>query len=124
MHAALEQAFRLTHVGDDGVQVVDARPSVEAIVLARDELRSIELAAQTLTADQRSVIGSQVAGERCEACCARLGWSREKYRKVAQRGRARLRQAAESRKGHVGVPNSGHSSEEAAGPTYGHFPHS
>ena len=45
-----------------------------------------------LTPDQRLVLASQVAlGIGCDEFCRLHGWSPEKYRKVAQRGRARLR---------------------------------
>lgn len=90
MQAALEQATAFGDAGGATLEVVDARASVERIVLARDDLRRIRRAARRLTDDQRRVIASQLAGESCDACCSRLGWSREKYRKVAQRGRARI----------------------------------
>jgi DNA-directed RNA polymerase specialized sigma24 family protein len=63
---ALEQAVPLGNTGDEeqGVEVTDARASVEAVVLARDELRALWRAAQRLTADQRRVLASQLAEER------------------------------------------------------------
>ena len=92
MQAALEQAVPFGHAGEAGIEAIDARASVEMIVIARDDLRRIRRAARQLTDEQRLVLGSQLAGESCDAFCVRVGWSREKYRKVAQRGRARLRQ--------------------------------
>lgn len=105
MHAALEQAIPFGHAGEAGIEVIDARASVETIVLARDDLRRIVCAARRLTDEQRLVLGSQFAGERCGAFCARFGWSREKYRKVDQRGRARLRRLTASHE--PSVPSGG-----------------
>jgi DNA-directed RNA polymerase specialized sigma24 family protein len=118
---ALEQAFSFERAGDGGIEVIDARASVEAIVLAREDLRSIGRAARQLTSDQRLVLGSQLADVACEAFCARFGWSREKYRKVAQRGRARLRQLIDSHE--PGVPSGRWRSDEESGPIHEpHFP--
>jgi hypothetical protein len=50
-----------------------------------------------------------------EEFCRRFGWSREKYRKVAQRGRARLRRLAEEE---ADVPSSSRASEEETGTPY------
>jgi DNA-directed RNA polymerase specialized sigma24 family protein len=108
MQAALEQATSFQSAGAAGVEVIDARASVETIVLARDDLRRIKRGARQLTSDQRLVLSSQLTGVTCEVFCARFGWSREKYRKVAQRGRARLRQLIDSYEPRVsGVPSGG-----------------
>jgi hypothetical protein len=118
--AALEQAVSIRNETGDGagqpVEIVDASATVELQVMRRAELRDICAAAQQLTLDQRLVLGSQIAQVSCSAFCARFGWSREKYRKVAQRARQRLRQlvAAEA----VAVPRAAPVSEEHAGPTY------
>lgn len=114
LQAALEQAVPLagSDAGDGtdvGVHVIDARARVEAQVAARDELRAIGRALHCLSLDQRLVIASQLAGESCESCCARHGWSREKYRKLAQRARARLRSAIAGRE--FAVPSGATSSE-------------
>jgi DNA-directed RNA polymerase specialized sigma24 family protein len=121
LQAALEQAVPLadcdTRDGvDAGVQVTDARACVETQVLARDDLRAIGRALRELTADQRLVLTSQLADETCDACCSRLGWSREKYRKVAQRARAHLRRSIAARE--LAVPSALARSEQTAGPTY------
>jgi DNA-directed RNA polymerase specialized sigma24 family protein len=92
LQAALEDATSLADAGDGAIEVPDARASVERLVIAREDLRRIRRAAGRLTSDQRLVIGSQLADVDSEALCEHLGWSREKYRKVGQRGRARLRQ--------------------------------
>lgn len=119
MQAALEQAASFAHAGEQSVEVIDLRASVETQVLARDDLRAIRRAVRRLTSDQRAVLASQLAGERCAACCVRLGWSREKYRKVAQRARVHLRRSVVSDE--VAVPSDATPSEEIAGPAYGHL---
>jgi DNA-directed RNA polymerase specialized sigma24 family protein len=62
-----------------------------ASALARVELREILGASKALSADQRAALASVAAGEHPRACCQRKGWSIDKYRKLVQRGRARLR---------------------------------
>lgn len=89
--AALEEAAVLASVGDIGIEVADSTASVEALVLLRHELRTIGRFATQLTGDQRLALSSQLTGESCAEFCKRSGWSREKYRKVAQRARTRLR---------------------------------
>jgi DNA-directed RNA polymerase specialized sigma24 family protein len=93
--ALLEGALSLGEPGDRELQVVDGGATVERTVMLRDELRRLTRAAiEHLSEDQRLVIASQVAArdDRAEFC-RRHGWSEEKYRKVAQRGRGRLRRA-------------------------------
>ena len=76
------------------VDPVDERSDVEATVMAIDELRRIACAARRcLSPDQRAVIAHQAGGGRAGEFTDRHGWSAEKYRKVGQRGRARLRRA-------------------------------
>ncbi len=118
MQAALEEAVMLGGAAEARIELVDRAADVETVVLLRHELRTIGSLVARLSADQRLVLGSQLAGEACAEFCARTGWSREKYRKVAQRARLRLRtlmQIAES-----GVPVDEHASEEMSGPTYDH----
>jgi DNA-directed RNA polymerase specialized sigma24 family protein len=91
MQAALEGA--LVH-GEAGGQasVADARCGVEELAMLRLELRDIVRVAPKLTDDQRLVLACQVGLKMsCAEFCALFGWSSEKYRKVAQRARARLR---------------------------------
>jgi DNA-directed RNA polymerase specialized sigma24 family protein len=90
MRAALELAIPLDALDDAEVQVVDRRAELERTVLLRDELAQVERLAGLLTFDQRLVLAAQVAGIDRDALCERYGWSAEKYRKVAQRARARL----------------------------------
>jgi DNA-directed RNA polymerase specialized sigma24 family protein len=93
MQAALEAAMSLD--GDEHVrfEVVDVRAQVEDRVIRRYELARINALARELTPDQRLVLATQTALQMgCAEFCDRYGWSSEKYRKVAQRARARLRQ--------------------------------
>jgi DNA-directed RNA polymerase specialized sigma24 family protein len=66
-----------------------------ARVLEREQLARLTSALGQLTPDQRLVLRSQISGqERPAQFCARHGWSVEKYRKTAQRARAKLRRLA------------------------------
>lgn len=89
--AALEEAAVLASTGEVGIEVPDCTANVEALVLLRFELRTIGRFATQLTGDQRLILSSQLSGESCAEFCGRSGWSREKYRKAAQRARTRLR---------------------------------
>jgi DNA-directed RNA polymerase specialized sigma24 family protein len=92
MQAALEVAMSLGSAGEDGVEVVDVRAEVETLVMLRQDLRRVEQVARELTPDQRLVLAWQVGLQTSgEDFCRQFGWSSEKYRKVAQRARARLR---------------------------------
>jgi DNA-directed RNA polymerase specialized sigma24 family protein len=91
IQAALERSLSLTGTGEHEVEVVDARAELETLVIARMELRRVEALIRELTPDQRLVLISQVAlGMPRAEFCSRYGWTPEKYRKVAQRARARL----------------------------------
>jgi DNA-directed RNA polymerase specialized sigma24 family protein len=92
MQAALEAAMSLGSAGEDGVEIVDVRAEVETLVMLRQDLRRVEQVARELTPDQRLVLAWQVGLQTSgEDFCRQFGWSSEKYRKVAQRARARLR---------------------------------
>jgi DNA-directed RNA polymerase specialized sigma24 family protein len=118
--AALERADRLGAVPGEGPEIVDRRAAVDEHVIVRDELRRAVSLMRLLTPDQRLVLRSQLAGEPCARLCAKRGWSREKYRKVAQRARARLRALMAE----TAVPRSPSASEGTPGPTYEHVtPH-
>jgi DNA-directed RNA polymerase specialized sigma24 family protein len=89
--AALNNALPLGDGGDGGIEVADTRAEVERLVMLRMDLRSLGKVVHELTADQRLVlISSADSGIGCAEFCRRFGWSKEKYRKVAQRARARL----------------------------------
>jgi DNA-directed RNA polymerase specialized sigma24 family protein len=92
MQAALEGALSLA--GEQRpVDVADPRAEPERMAFARHDLERLRTCASQLTADQRLVLACQVALQmECGEFCRRYGWKSEKYRKVAQRGRARLRE--------------------------------
>jgi DNA-directed RNA polymerase specialized sigma24 family protein len=94
IEAALEGAAPLTATPQDGrLDIADAQIGVEQLVILREELASIGALGSALSADQRLVLASQLHSQlRPGEFCRRHGWSPDKYRKVAQRGRARLRQ--------------------------------
>jgi DNA-directed RNA polymerase specialized sigma24 family protein len=80
----------------DGHHWVSERLELEELVMLRMQLREVPRLARALTPDQRLVLASQVALQMpCAEFCATYGWSREKYRKVAQRARAKLRRLSE-----------------------------
>jgi DNA-directed RNA polymerase specialized sigma24 family protein len=96
MRAAMEGALRFDTL-EEGREIVDPRSGVEELVLLRLELARLERLAHELSFDQRLVIATQVALQMGRAeFCERHGWSHEKYRKVAQRARARLRRLCEA----------------------------
>lgn len=74
-----------------GADVADARADVERLTFLRHDLRSIARLSHELSGDQRLVLASELSGEPgCVEFCRKHGWSTYKYRKVAQRARARL----------------------------------
>ncbi len=91
MQAALEKAVSLTGADAAPVEVTDMRAELEELVMLRQQLRRVESLALQLTSDQRLALACQTGGMGCAEFCRRFGWSAEKYRKVAQRARARLR---------------------------------
>jgi RNA polymerase sigma factor (sigma-70 family) len=79
---------------DDAPEFELAAPHGEPSEAAarRAELQRIQEVAAELTEDQRLVLACQVSlGMDANEFCERFGWSPEKFRKVAQRARARLR---------------------------------
>jgi DNA-directed RNA polymerase specialized sigma24 family protein len=115
MQAALEGALALGGLGEGfGCSVPDLAPGTEERVLLRIELRRLPRLALALSAEQRLVLASQVSLQMgCAEFCALHGWTPEKYRKVAQRARARLRRLSES---DDGVPPAGCQSDEGVPP--------
>jgi DNA-directed RNA polymerase specialized sigma24 family protein len=116
MQAALETALSLDCAEAQTVDVIDARAELETLVMLRQDLRRLRVLARELTPDQRLIIACQVGLQMSRGdFCERFGWSPEKYRKVAQRARARLRQLmAEDRD----VPPAGAASEGETGTLY------
>jgi DNA-directed RNA polymerase specialized sigma24 family protein len=74
------------------LEIPDTRANVEDHVIARALLASVVASAPGLSRDQRLVLAYQVSESGSPAQFRdRHGWSAEKYRKVAQRARTRLR---------------------------------
>jgi hypothetical protein len=115
MAAAIEAAVRVEQLAEEEITITDRRVDVERLVLMRDELRRVGRAARALTPDQRLVLSQQLLdGEHSRRnLCEQAGWSEAKFRKVAQRARAKLR-ALTADDGRT-VPPSGRRSEESAG---------
>jgi hypothetical protein len=91
LQAALEDALPLGGVGELDVEIRDTRADVYQLVTQRMELQRVLEVAPSLSIDQRSVLAHQIAGGGRAEFCGHFEWSFEKYRKVAQRGRSRLR---------------------------------
>lgn len=79
--------------GQGGVgDLHDGGGEVSDRVARRDEVARLREVAAELTDDQRLVLACQVGLDmQCGEFCRRFGWSAEKFRKVSQRARARLR---------------------------------
>jgi RNA polymerase sigma factor (sigma-70 family) len=114
MAAALATAVSLGAAGEEDLPILDRRPAVEQAVMLRHDLRRVGHLARQLTADQRLALASQLALDMpCAEFCRRYGWSAEKYRKVLQRARARLRLLASSEE--EACPDVAGGSERTAG---------
>ena len=108
LQASLEGAVPLGVPGGREVELQDLRAEVHPLVARRLELERLPALARSLTPDQRLVLACQVALDMDRAeFCGRFGWSFEKYRKVAQRARARLR--ALQKAGECATPLDAHS---------------
>ena len=93
--AVLDRALPLGD-GANGIEVADVRAEIERLVMLRLDLRSLGRVIGELTPDQRLVLVSLAGAEmECVEFCERHGWSKEKYRKVSQRARSRLRELLE-----------------------------
>lgn len=93
---AWEGALAFGSLGDGYTDRADVRCAVEELAMMRMELRLVPLLAHELTADQRLVLACQVGLQMRRAeFCELFGWSFTKYRKVAQRARARMRDLSE-----------------------------
>jgi DNA-directed RNA polymerase specialized sigma24 family protein len=91
LQAALENALPLSGTGEHRLELCDPRAEPHPHVVRREQLRLVVAVAPLLSRDQRLVLACQLAGIERAEFCRRWGWSQEKYRKVAQRARARLR---------------------------------
>ncbi len=97
LQAALEGALPLGGPQEREVDVVDPRADIHPLVAHRLQLQRVLQLAPLLTDDQRLVLACQVAlGMDRAEFCERFGWSFERYRKVAQRARGRLRRLVEA----------------------------
>lgn len=91
MEAAIAGALPLAGCEDHGLEIADMSADVERLTLLRHDLRRIGQIASRLSSDQRLVLASQLSCDMDRGeFCRKHGWSVEKYRKVAQRARARL----------------------------------
>jgi DNA-directed RNA polymerase specialized sigma24 family protein len=114
IQAAIEASVPLDCVEHEQLNVVDVRAELETLVILREELRRVESLARELTPDQQLLLACQVGLQMGMAdFCRRFDWSAEKYRKVAQRARTRLRRLLAHDEG--GVPPREPLSEDAAG---------
>jgi DNA-directed RNA polymerase specialized sigma24 family protein len=112
--AALEAAMSLGRAGTEEIAIVDRRAELERLVILRDDLRRVERLARKLTPDQRLVLACQLGPQMgCHDFCNQFGWTPEKYRKVAQRARAKLKRLMAADE--ANVPSSGHGSGEEIG---------
>lgn len=92
IEAAIATALPLADSDGGGVEVLDLHADVERLAMARHDLQRITCLARELTRDQRLVLLSQLWHEQDSGEFCRVhGWSAEKYRKVGQRARSRLR---------------------------------
>jgi DNA-directed RNA polymerase specialized sigma24 family protein len=108
LECALAGALQLGAEGRGAVDVPDPRAGVEDRVFSRLELRRLLRLSRGLTRDQRLVLACQLQVDNStRELSERLGWSQEKYRKVAQRGRARLRLLAQEAE-QVKEPHTSH----------------
>ncbi len=97
LQAHLESALPWSGPGGRELELADPRAEVHPLVAHRHQLRQVARLAPLLTSDQRLVLACQVTlGMGRAEFCERFGWSHEKYRKVAQRARARLRRLVET----------------------------
>lgn len=92
IESAIAHAVPVEGTHHDVADLEDRGATVERQVLVRSEMRRVREAMADLTRDQQLALAGQVlAGMGSAEFCQRYGWSSEKYRKVAQRARARLR---------------------------------
>jgi hypothetical protein len=91
MAAATRDAVRLDTEDAMEIDAPGGARDLADMVGHRDHLRRIHEVADELSDDQRLVLACQVSlGMESAEFCERYGWSPEKFKKVAQRARARL----------------------------------
>jgi DNA-directed RNA polymerase specialized sigma24 family protein len=120
MEAAIATALSLAAGEGTGVEIADARADVERLVLLRQDLKHIRKIYRELSHDQRLVLASQLFNDmECAEFCRAHGWSKEKYRKVAQRARARITRLL-ANQADPSVPLAGARRTREQGHTYDH----
>jgi DNA-directed RNA polymerase specialized sigma24 family protein len=119
IQAALEDAVALDGA-ETAIEIEDRRSEPERTAILRHELEHLRASALQLSADQRLVLACQVALDMgCEEFCRIHSWTPEKYRKVAQRARARLRELMAAQQP---VPSRPEPSDQPPGTTYDRTP--
>jgi DNA-directed RNA polymerase specialized sigma24 family protein len=92
IEAAISRALPIDAPEHGAGELEDRRAAVENQVIARTELRRLREVIADLGRDQQLVLAAQVCVDMgVGEFCTRFGWSVEKYRKVAQRARGKLR---------------------------------
>jgi DNA-directed RNA polymerase specialized sigma24 family protein len=92
IEAAIANALPVEGSDDGLFEIEDRGAVVERQVAVHAEVRRLREVITELTLDQRLVLHGQVNLElAADEFCARYGWSIEKFRKVSQRARWRLR---------------------------------
>lgn len=92
IEAALATAVSVDGAGTTAAEIEDRAAAVERRLEVQGDIRRLREVIAELTLDQRLVLHSQVNLQMEVAdFCERYGWSAEKFRKVAQRARAKLR---------------------------------
>jgi DNA-directed RNA polymerase specialized sigma24 family protein len=124
MQAAMETAISIGVAEEAKIEIVDMRADPELLAILRHDLRRLQALVIHLSPDQRLVLACQIGLQMSRGeFCRRHGWTTEKYRKVAQRARARLR--ALIALDEVRVPLAPRASEGELGTAYDHLsPHS
>jgi DNA-directed RNA polymerase specialized sigma24 family protein len=113
MQMALETAVSFDGDGERGIDIADARSELERLVILREELERISALASGLSYDQRLFLACQIGLQmECAEFCRIHGWSPEKYRKVGQRARTRLRELMSDAEG---VPRASGASDQNTG---------
>ncbi|HEY3959347.1 MAG TPA: hypothetical protein VGL68_02440 [Solirubrobacteraceae bacterium] len=115
MQAALHTAVSLSGGAEGEIEIVDERADVERLAMLRFELELLGRVAPALSRDQRLVLACQIGLQMTRGeFCRRYGWTPEKYRKVAQRARKRLRRLLADAAGEPLPPDAATDTDAAA----------
>jgi DNA-directed RNA polymerase specialized sigma24 family protein len=92
IEAAIATAISVEGAGTAAAEIEDRAATVERKVEVNGDIRRLREVIAELSLDQRLALHSQVNLQmEAQDFCERYGWSEEKFRKVAQRARAKLR---------------------------------